>query len=194
MNNQFLESTDSTFATISNNNLPLRGTDWNDQYKHLSKESAKKPKFDDGEQHVENRVEVAKELSKVDNDDDSDEEEKNGLGSFEQDYIVYQNQGESFPALIQLVQARLNRIQNKINIIKTTNPGQHKRPETFGNKQESLIVAVTPEQKTEIDKLVVQEESQQVFSLADMMNMMQQLLKFKKEAMDTKIANKELKI
>ena len=49
MNNQFLESTDSTFATTSNNNLPLRGTDWGNQF-HKSKESAKKElKFDDAD-------------------------------------------------------------------------------------------------------------------------------------------------
>ena len=51
-------------------------------------------------------------MSKVEKDDDSEEEEKNGQGSFVEDYIVYQNQGETFPALLQLVQARLNRIQN----------------------------------------------------------------------------------
>ena len=133
-------------------------------------------------------------MSKVEKDDDSEEEEKNGQGSFVEDYIVYQNQGETFPALLQLVQARLNRIQNQITVIKTSNAGKQKRPETFGNKQESLIVTVSPEQREEINKLVVHEESQQVFSLADMMNMMKQLLKYKKDAMDTKIQNNELKI
>ena len=55
-------------------------------------------------------------------------------------------------------------------------------------------MALTPEQKAEIDKYVRQEESQQVYSLADMMNMMRQLAIFKKEAIEAKLENKEYKV
>ena len=56
-----------------------------------------------------------------------------------------------------------------------------------------MIVSITPEQKADIEKLVIQEESQQVFSLADMVHLMRQLVIFKKESMEMKLQNHELK-
>ena len=42
-----------------------------------------------------------KELNTAEKKDDSDEEEEsNGLGSFEEDYAVYQNSGETFASLL----------------------------------------------------------------------------------------------
>lgn len=53
---------------------------------------------------------------------------------------------------------------------------------------------LTSEQKEEIEKLIIHEESQQVFSLADMMNMMKKLVICKKELMEIKCENHELKM
>ena len=79
-------------------------------------------------------------------------------------------------------------------MIATQADSERKRPETFGNKIDSIGGALTAEQKDKIEDLIAQEEQAKIFSLHDVMNVLKVLLKYKKEAMDTKIENKELRI
>ena len=63
--------------------------------------------IDDVDQYMDDQNDMVKLLNKQ-QEDDSEEEEQDG--TFEIDYQIYKNQGESFASLLQLVQARLNRI------------------------------------------------------------------------------------
>ena len=53
---------------------------------------------------------------------------------------------------------------------------------------------MSAEQKDQIEDLIAKEEQTKIFSLHDVMNVLKVLLKYKKEAMDTKIENNELRI
>ena len=53
---------------------------------------------------------------------------------------------------------------------------------------------MSAEQKDQIEDLIAKEERTKIFSLHDVMNVLKVLLKYKKEAMDTKIENNELRI
>ena len=134
-----------------------------------------------------------KKLSEANQEDIKALSEAEKSAQWKDQYAEYQKQGAQFSGFLNLVQGRLNQINTGITVIKTST-GKPKRPETFGTKNESLAPTLSAEQKDEIEALVVREEQEKLFSLYDVMNILDVLLKYKREAMDTKIENNELKI